>query len=250
MVKELVNLIKWEARTTSNRIWEEFGIAHKELLRKIHNFRVEISTIDFEAMFRKSTFENSYKRTFDNYSINRDWYMFIVMNIQNKKAHNKKLQFIKAFNQMEKILLQQQNSEWITTRELWKQIRLQATDTIKDFIEYAKKQGASSWVKFYYANLTKAEYKALKLLQHNKPKTRDTLDKMELFHLTVAENMLKGVIVEEMNKWTHYKEIYLLCKIALDNFAGTLYLKTPNLLINEQETKTSKWESRQCNSAT
>ena len=125
---------------------------------------------------------------------------------------------------MEKILLQQQNSEWLTTRELWKAIRLQATDTIKDFIEYAKEQGASSGVKFYYANLTKAEYKALKLLQHNKPKTRDTLDKMELFHLTVAENMLKGVIVEEMKKGTHYKEIYLLCKLALDKFADTLYL--------------------------
>jgi phage regulator Rha-like protein len=40
------------------------------------------------------------------------------MNIHNKKANSKKLQFIKAFNDMEKILLQQQNSEWLTTREL------------------------------------------------------------------------------------------------------------------------------------
>ena len=221
---DLVKIINWEPRWTSNRIWEEFWIAHMHILEKIRNLSIEISTVKFNEMFVKSEYENSKWRKFPNYLINRDWYMFLVMNISTKKAHDKKLQFIDAFNEMEKALLRHQNVEWNKTRELWKTIRLDCTDSIKDFIEYAKEQWASWWVKFYYANLTKAEYKALKLIQHNKPKTRDMLDKMELSQLMIAENIVKKVIQTEMNKNTHYKEIYALCKIALENYADTLYL--------------------------
>ena len=230
---DLVKLIRGEPRWTSNRIWEEFWIAHNEILKKIKSFVGKISPVRFEKMFKKSTYINPRWQKYPNYLLNRDWYMFLVMNISTKKAHDKKLQFIEAFNEMEKIILRQQNVEWAKTRELWKQVRLQTTDIIKEFIEYAKGQWASAWVKFYYASLTKAEYKALKLLQHDKPKTRDMLDKMEIFHLTVAENLLKNVIKEEMGKNTHYKEIYLLCKIALEKFASTLYLQDNNTLITK-----------------
>jgi phage regulator Rha-like protein len=44
--------------------------------------------------------------------------MFLVMNISTKKAHDKKIQFIDAFNAMEKALLQKTNVEWNKTREL------------------------------------------------------------------------------------------------------------------------------------
>ena len=44
--------------------------------------------------------------------------MFLIMNISTKKAHDKKLQFINAFNEMEKALLRHQNLEWSKTREL------------------------------------------------------------------------------------------------------------------------------------
>jgi hypothetical protein len=43
-----------------------------EILRKIRKFTMEISIEDFNKMFVKSTYENSYKRIFENYSINRD----------------------------------------------------------------------------------------------------------------------------------------------------------------------------------
>jgi len=224
MTEALVKMIKWEARSTSNLISEEFGIAHKHILEKIKSFGVEIMTVSFDKMFIKSTYINSRWQEYPNYSINRDWYMFLVMNISTKKAHNKKLQFIEAFNSMERYILNKDNTEWNKTRELWKSVRLECTDKIQEFIEYAKSQWASSWVKFYYANLTKSEYKALKLIQNDKPKTRDMLDKMELSHLMIAENIVTKVIEVEMKKEIHYKEIYLLCKIALDNFAWTLYL--------------------------
>jgi hypothetical protein len=59
------------------------------------------------------------------------------------------------------------------------------------------------------------------------------LDKMELSQLIIAENIITKVIESEMIKKTHYKEIYLLCKIALDKFADTLYLDfKPKLNLN------------------
>ena len=224
MTELLVQIINWEPRWTSNRIWEEFEIQHNEILKKIHNLAGEIIPVRFNEMFIKSTYINSRWQEYPNYSINRDWYMFLVMNISTKKAHNKKIQFIDAFNLMEKSILNKDNIEWNKTRELWKAFRLWCTNKIQEFIEYAKEQGASSWVKFYYANLTKAEYKALKLIQYDRPKTRDMLDNMELSQLMIAENIVTKVISKEMLKNSHYKEIYLLCKIALDNFANTLYL--------------------------
>jgi len=225
MTKEqLVKLIKWEPRITSNLFWEEFNILHNEILKKIAKLGREILPSEFDKMFIRWSYKNKQNRKYENYIINRDWYMFLVMNISTKKAHNKKIQFIKAFNEMERALLNHQNLERNKTRELWKSIRLECTDTIQEFIEYAKDQGASKWVKFYYANLTKAEYKALKLIEYNRPKTREMLDKMELSQLMIAESIVKKVIIQEMIKKTHYKEIYLLCKIALDNFANTLYL--------------------------
>lgn len=233
MTDLLVQIVKWEPRWTSNKIWEEFWIAHNEILKKINNLASEIIPVKFEKMYIKTTYINTRWQEYPNYSINRDWYMFLVMNISTKKAHDKKIQFIDAFNAMEKALLQKTNVEWNKTRELWKSIRLWCTDKIQEFIEYAKEQWASKWVKFYYSNLTKAEYKALKLVQFDKPKTRDMLDKMELSQLIIAENIITKVIESEMIKKTHYKEIYLLCKIALDKFADTLYLDfKPKLNLN------------------
>lgn len=232
MTELLVQIVKWEPRWTSNRIWEEFWIAHNEILKKINNLAGEIIPVKFDKMFIKTTYINTRWQEYPNYSINRDWYMFLVMNISTKKAHDKKIQFIEAFNLMEKALLQKDNIEWKKTREIWKNIRLECTDKIQEFIEYAKEQWASWWVKFYYSNLTKAEYKALKLIEYDKPRTRDMLDKMELSQLMIAENIVTKVISSEMQKNTHYKEIYVLCKLALDKFADTLYLdiKSDNLL--------------------
>jgi len=208
-----------EPRTTSNLIAKEFNISHREIVRKIKKLSVEISTVVCNKMFKESRYVNSYNRTFDNFSINRDGYMFLVMNIGTRGANQKKIEFIDAFNQMEQWILNQQNTEWVLSREQGKQARIAMTDTVKEFIEYAKEQGASDGAKFYYANLTKATYKALELLQHAKPKTRDILDKLQLAQLVVAENSIKLLIAHEMQKETHYREIYVLCKIKLEEIS-------------------------------
>ena len=77
---------------------------------------------------------------------------------------------------MEKALLSVEsngkNNEWVRARIQSKETRLQCTDVIKDFVEYATAQGSKS-AKFYYKHITNATYSALGLIQHKKPKIRD-----------------------------------------------------------------------------
>lgn len=223
-MSELVVIENNKMYTTSNIVSEEFGIMHKHILEKIQSFTDEISAMKFNEMYREFDYTNERNRTYKSYKVSRDGYMFLVMNISTKKANNKKLMFIDAFNAMEKIILNQTNTEWLTSREQGKAIRKTETDTIKEFTKYATLQGSKS-AQFYYKHYTNATYKALSLLEHKKPKTRETLDLLQLHQLLLAEDIVTKVIKQEMENKEHYKVIFERCKIALSIFADSLMIK-------------------------
>ena len=226
-MSELVQVENNNAFTTSLIIGEEFGVAHNEVLKKIRSFTGEILPVSFNNMYKPFNYVNDRGREYPAYKINRDGYMFLVMNIGTKKANSKKLMFIEAFNKMEKYILNNSNNEWLTAREQTKEVRRIETDTIKEFVEYAKSQGSGS-PKWYFKHYTNATYKALGLLSSKVPKTRDTLDLLELNHLIVAEDIISKIIKSEMEKETHYKVIFERCKIALDNFAKAILIGSSN----------------------
>ncbi|MGL5191072.1 MAG: hypothetical protein ACRC7S_15650, partial [Cetobacterium sp.] len=135
--------------------------------------------------------------------------------------------FVEAFFYMEKQLMlsrvNQSNIEWKKTREQGRNIRLELTDTIKEFVDYAFNQGSSN-AKRYYSNITKMEYKALGLMEQKNPKLRDILDTMELYQILMAEDLVKRQLKKYMEKELHYKEIYLLIKQDVENFAKGLMI--------------------------
>jgi hypothetical protein len=149
------------------------------------------------------------------------------MGFTGKKAATWKEKYIEAFNQMEKALIQQakngEDSEWLRIRSQSKELRLQQTDVIKEFVEYATSQGSKS-AKFYYKHYTNATYKALGLIQHKKPKLKDTLDCMELSQLMVAENVAKKSIRKHMENGEHYKTVFTLVKQDLLLLSETLMI--------------------------
>ena len=222
----LVEVVRGEPRTTSNLIGKEFAIQHNEILKKIRGFVGEISPTDFGLMFIEDTRDVN-GRDYKTYNINRDGYMFLIMNISTKKAHSKKLLFIKAFSEMERALIKQAansaDDNWLQVRSQSKQMRLQQTDVIKEFVEYATKQGSKS-AKFYYKHITNATYSALQLIQHKKPKLKDTLDTLELSQLMVAENVAKKSISNHMASGEHYKTVFVLVKQDLIKLADTLLI--------------------------
>lgn len=222
----LVELVKGVPMTTTELVAKEFGIQHNEILKKISSFTGEIDPVRFNDMYRESTREVR-GRHFKTFSLTRDGYMFIVMNISTKKAHEKKLLFIDAFNALETALLKEESnkkdSQWLKVRSQSKALRLQQTDVIKEFIDYAISQGSKNY-DTYYKHYTNATYRALNLIQYKKPKLRDTLDTMEISQLMVAENVAKESIRKHMGEGEHYKVVYTLVKKDLEALGATLYL--------------------------
>ncbi len=101
------------------------------------------------------------------------------MSFSGKKALAWKIRFYDAFEAMEKVLLQQatqkQSAEWIAQRAAGKITRLEETDTIQQFVEYATAQGSTS-ANRYYCNISKMQNKALFILEQKFPNLREILD--------------------------------------------------------------------------
>ena len=204
---------------------------HLHILEKIRNLTNDLPIV--KSQFIESEFTNERNRKYPMYLMNRDGYMTLVMELNAKSKESrillseKKQMFIQAFNKMEDILLKQQNNkqnlEWNQSREQGKQIRLETTDTIKEFVEYATNQGSKS-ANMYYKHFTNAEYKALGFIQQAKTNLRDTLDLMQLNQLILAEDLTKRCIKKYMKENLHYKEIYILVKQDIENFAKNLLL--------------------------
>ena len=232
MGKDLVYVEKGKVFCTSLDISREFDIMHKHILEKIENLTADIPSV--KNQFIKSEFTNERNRKYPMFVMNRDGYMTLVMELNAKSKESrillseKKQLFIKAFNKMEELLSREYNNknnlEWEKSREQGKAVRLECTDTIKEFVEYAKSQGSTK-AEMYYKHFTKAEYMALGFMEQAKPKLRDTLNLMQLHQLILAEDLTRRCIKKYMEEKMHYKEIYVLVKQDIEKFSGVLMLK-------------------------
>lgn len=97
--------------------------------------------------------------------------------------------------------------EWFKVRENGKLVRRTITDRIQTLIPYARQQGSKNYDKLYmtYSMLVN------KLLSLKKG-DREKVDINTLNYISQLEDVMQGVMYSEMEKGTHYKEIYQLCK--------------------------------------
>lgn len=102
-----------------------------------------------------------------------------------------------------------------------KQTRMELTDTIKDFVSYAKKQGSQSADR-YYMSITKMEYAALGMLEAKERGFRDTLNIIQVHQLAVAEDIARQAILDGMHQEMPYKAIYQHAKGMVEQYAATL----------------------------
>ncbi len=222
---DLLVLHKGIPMVSSKKIADKFGKVHRDVMRAIN----ELDCSDEFRLrnFAHSSYTSSQNKVLKSFDMTRDGFSFLCMGLTGPKSAKWKEQYISAFNQMEAALLQQakngEDSEWLRVRTQSKALRLQQTDVIKEFVEYATAQGSQS-AKFYYKHYTNATYKALGLIQHKKPKLKDTLDCMELSQLMVAENVAKKSIRKHMENGEHYKTVFVLVKQDLIALGETLMI--------------------------
>jgi len=129
------------------------------------------------------------------------------MGFTGDKALEWKMKYIKVFNAMETAIKERQSTEWLMTRKQGKLIRRSETDTIANLIDYAKAQGSRNADKFYitYSRL-------VNLLVGIEAGQRETVPFKTISTIGFLEDMILHTIDEEMQKGTHYKEIYRICK--------------------------------------
>ncbi|EAJ8970248.1 hypothetical protein ERK04_06165, partial [Campylobacter jejuni] len=87
--------------TTSLSVAEVFNKNHKNIIRKINEFPKDNFT---KLNFELSKYIDSTGRILPCYKITRDGFSLLVMGFTGKKAYKWKIEFIKAFNEMEKRL--------------------------------------------------------------------------------------------------------------------------------------------------
>lgn len=104
MVTDLVEIIESRVVTTSTRVADYFGKEHKHVLDSIKALEKDMGVLGTEPKFRLSEYVDSTGRKLPMYLMDRDGFTLLAMGFTGKKALKFKLDYIAAFNAMEKAL--------------------------------------------------------------------------------------------------------------------------------------------------
>ena len=236
MKNALVHTKRDEVFTNSKIIADMLEVNHSDLLRTVErvikrqkNIKLH-SGLKYPQKFIESSFINKMGRTYKMYELNEQAYLKLAMQLSGyEKAEIVQDQMIEAFTIMKQQVLNMQNNSWIAKRDEAKQIRQKETDVIKEFIEYATKQGSQNANK-YYMNITKMTNKALELLMQTddyKP-LRDLATITELGFIQMLDLRAMQSIEDGMNRQLPYKEIYKYAKEEVEKLSDSLAFKKIN----------------------
>lgn len=123
-MNELVIMKNKQAVTTSLQVAKTFDKNHRDVLKAIDRFKKDVRS--FAQMFVETNIPDSYGRERRAYYMNRDGFTLLAMGFNGKEALNFKLQYIQAFNQMEKTIETQLKDSYmiedpIARADKWKQ---------------------------------------------------------------------------------------------------------------------------------
>jgi Rha family phage regulatory protein len=226
---DLVETRKGEIYCDSSVVSRKLGQKHNEVVKRIAKLCEDLRGVSNSPKIPILEERNYRGRDYTAYLMTREFFSLLAMRFQGGKALEWQVKFNNAFYAMEKMLLleatNKQNDKWITDRDHGKQIRIETTDIIKDFVDYATNQGSKS-AKFYYKHVTQATYKALGLLTLKEPTIRNTLDIYELSQLSTAEQLVQRSFKKHMKDEIPYKIIYKYVVRDLGLFSDSLLLDT------------------------
>jgi hypothetical protein len=115
--------------------------------------------------------------------------------------------FVEQRELIVKLVNQQSDPTWLNVRKNGKLVVKQKTDVIKNFIEYAIKQGSKS-AERYYGNFAKMENQAMFIFEQKYPNMREVLTIKQLMQVATADDIIEKAIKECMEKEMFYKDIY------------------------------------------
>lgn len=126
--------------------------------------------------------------------------------------------FFKQRKMLQQVLSQKENSAWLEQRNKSKGMRLECTDVIKQFVNYALDQGSKN-AAMYYSNISKMELKGLFFLEEKFPNMRDAMNIKQLNLIEMADEAVRASLKDGMEANLPYKQIYQLAKAKIEAIA-------------------------------
>ena len=214
-MKELVYLKNDKAVCNSLQVAERFEKRHDKLIFEIERMYSGLigkgcTQNGGDPLFIKTTYVHQQnKQRYPMYLMNRDGFSLLVMGFTGKNALEWKLQYIRAFNQMEKLIQEKNTAAYQIADQAEKATRKAETDVIKEFVEYARAQG-STHADHYYSNYTRLAYKAAGITD------KMTVAGLQLDELSLVEHLIAHTLKIGMAAGQSYRDIYQTCKDRLE----------------------------------
>lgn len=110
---ELLKIENGQATVSSRQVAEHFGKRHVEVMDNIRKTIDDIGCVENSTdLFQETTYINTQnKQQYKEYLMNRDGFCLVAMGFTGKKALQWKLKYIEAFNNMEKQIRMQEQTE-------------------------------------------------------------------------------------------------------------------------------------------
>jgi len=222
-MNDLVVLTNNQPAVSTFDLFVAMGYGEHRALKKIISDNIsdfeEFGVVRFQM--QKPTAKGG--RPTQGYLLNEDQFILLVLLARNsKEVIALKIRVAKEFSRLKKVVAnivsQQKDPNWQNVRSDGKIVYKQKTDVIKDFVDYATKQGSTSAHR-YYTNLAKMENKALFLIEQKYKNLREILTIKQLMQSCTADDVIEKALIDGMNKEMDYKEIYKLARDRIHSFA-------------------------------
>lgn len=216
-MNELVKIVGNEVFTDSMVIAQGTKNEHRATQQLIKTYKRDMEEFG-KVTFQMLSLESGQKTKV--YDLNEAQATFLISLMKNTRiVVDFKKKLVKQFYQMRQYITEHNSLHWQQTRKESKLNRLQETDEIKRFIEYATKQGSRT-PNLYYTNFSLLADKAAGI----KPKQRDNATVSQINNLILAENIINQVIKIGIKQGWYYKDIYKACKGRIEEFREITYL--------------------------
>jgi len=237
-VKDIVTIYENEPRVGTWILAKGFGKEHKPTVRTIENNKESFT--DF-GVLKTLKCRSTGGRPVVEYMLNEGQALLLVTMYRNNPQvikFKKKLikEFIRMKNLIRRVKEQQDDPVWAEVRQNGKILRLESTDTMKAFIEYAAFQG-STHSKRYYTNLTRMVNGALFITEGKFLNLRNVMTSRQLMIIGASDGIIDKALSDGMKRKMFYKDIYIMAKNRIFQFAdlhGQMHIIAKQLRIGDK----------------
>lgn len=220
MENKLVIIHQNEGRAGSILIAKGFGRRHEQVVRLIKKYKKEFEELNTLRVLKSGKGRG---RPTEEFCLTESQFLFLGTLFKNseivvKFKHRLIKEFQKVKRQLAAVKSQHSDRKWIMARDFGKEQRLEATDSIKEFVKYAKAQGSQNADR-YYVIITRMMNGLLFVCEGKFKNLRNVLSPRQLMTIANAEEIISKGLKDGMKAKTFYKDIYNSIKQNVLSFA-------------------------------